>query len=32
MTDAIRAARQGGSPPSLLPQSSSSTESKPLAA
>jgi hypothetical protein len=32
MTDAIRAARQRSSPPSLLPQESSSTESKPLAA
>lgn len=31
MTDAIRAARQGNSPPSLLPQSSYSTESIPLA-
>ncbi len=31
MTDAIRAARQGNSPPSLLPQSSFSTDSIPLA-
>lgn len=32
MSDSIRAARQGSSPPSLLPQESSSTESMPLAA
>ena len=32
MTEAIRAARQGTSPPSLLPQPSSSNESMPLAA
>ena len=32
MTEAVRASRQGSSPPSLLPQESSSTESMPLAA
>ncbi len=32
MTDAVRASRQGSSPPSLLPQERSSTESMPLAA
>ena len=32
MIEAIKASRQGSSPPSVLPQSSSSTESMPLAA